>query len=57
MPAIQETWVRFKTFFWKDHQELQETFNITVEDAGMHHANMVRDVVLGLHVALQQDQV
>ena len=48
IPEIQKMWVRFKHFFWTSHQKLRETSNITVEDTGMHHANMVRDVVAGL---------
>ena len=54
MPTIQKTWVQFKQFFWTSHQELGETSNLTVEDAGMHHANMVRHVVAGLQKDLQQ---
>ena len=27
-----------------------------MEDAGMHHTNMVRDVITGLQEALQQEQ-
>ena len=50
MGAIQTV---FRTY----HQELRETSDITVEDAGMHHANMVRDVVERLSVALQQHDV
>ena len=52
MPEIQKTWVRFKQFFRTYHQELIETSDLTVEDAGMHHANMVRNVVAGLHESL-----
>ena len=54
MPEIQKTWVRFKKFLWASHRELRETSNLTVEDAGMHHANMVRHVVAGLQKAFQQ---
>ena len=50
-------WVRFKQFFLTAHQELQETSDLIMEDAGMHHANMVRDVVAGLQEVLQQNQV
>ena len=32
-------------------------YDLTVEDAGMHNSNMVRDVVAGLHEALQQDRL
>ena len=46
----------FYTFFWTSHRELRETSDITVEDAGMHHANMVFDVVAELQKALQQEQ-
>ena len=35
---------------------MRETSDITVEDVGMHHANMVCDVVAGLHEALQQEK-
>ena len=57
MPEIQKTWVRFKHFFGTAHQYLQETSDLTVEDAGMNHSNMVRDVVTGKQEALQQYQV
>ena len=56
MPEIQKTWVKFKQFFWTSHQYLRETSDITVEDEGMHHANMVCDVVAGIQEYLQQDQ-
>ena len=57
MTKVQRKWVRFKQFFQTAHQELRETSNLTVEDADMHHANMVRDVVAGLQEVLQQEQV
>ena len=56
MPAVQITWVSFKQFFRTSHRDLIETSNLTVEDAVMHHSNMVCDVVAGLQEALQQDQ-
>ena len=57
MPEIQKTWVRFKQFFQTDHQDLRETSKLTVEDSGMYHANMVRNVFAGLQEALHQEQV
>ena len=45
-----------KTVFLTSHQNLKETSNLIVEDAGIHRANMVRDVVSGIQEALQQDQ-
>ena len=48
MPEVQNTWVCFKQFSRTSHRELRETSNITVEDAGMHHTNMVRDVIAEL---------
>ena len=48
MPAIKKTWVRFKHFFLTACLELREISDLTVEDAGMHHANMVRNVVAGI---------
>ena len=31
--------------------------DLTAEDAGMHHANMVRNVIIGLHEDLQKEKV
>ena len=45
------------TLFRTSHQELRETSNITVEDSGMHHANMMRNIIAGPHEALQKNQV
>ena len=56
MPTVQKTWVGFKQFFWTAHRELQETTDLTVQYFGMHHANMVRNVVAGLQEGLHQDQ-
>ena len=36
------------------HRELREMSDVTVENAEMHHANMVSDVVAGIDEALQQ---
>ena len=46
-----------QTVFFTAHRELRETSDITVEDSGMHHYNMVRDVVAGLQESLQQEKV
>ena len=46
-----------QTVFLIAHQELQEASDITVDYAGMHHANIVRDVVTGLQSDLHQEQV
>ena len=56
MPLIQKTWVQFKQIFCTSHQDLRETTNLTVEDAGMHNSNMVREIVTGLQETLQQYQ-
>ena len=48
MPELQTTWVRFKQFFRTTHRDLIETSDITVEDAGINHANMVHDVAAGI---------
>ena len=57
MPDTQKTRVQFKQFFRKYQQDMRETSHITVEDAGIHYSNMVRDVISGLQESLQQDQV
>ena len=35
---------------------MRETSNITVEDAGIHHSNMVRDLIAELQESLQQEK-
>ena len=52
MPESQKAWVRFKNLLRAFNQDLIETSYFTGEDAGMHHANMVSNVVAGLHEAL-----
>ena len=47
-PVVDKTWANFKTHFRTAHKELRATTNLTAQDAGMHHANMVRDVVAAL---------
>ena len=55
MPAMQKTWVGFNKFFRTAHHELLETTYLNVQDAGMHHANMVHDVLTGIQEVLQQE--
>ena len=38
------------------HQDLRETLDLIIEDSGMHHTKIVRNVVSGLLEILQQDQ-
>ena len=47
-PVVDKTWANFKTHFCTAHKELRATTDLTTQDAGMHHANMVRDVVAAL---------
>ena len=46
--VVDKTWANFKTHFRTANKELRATTNLTAQDAGMHHANMVRDVVAAL---------
>ena len=39
------------------HRELRETMDITIQDTGTYHTNMLRSVVAGLHEVLQQEPV
>ena len=48
MPVVDKTWATFKTHFRTSHTELRATTDLTAQDAGMHHANMVRDNVASL---------
>ena len=54
IPEMKKKWVRFKQFFMNAHHELQETMDLTVQYTGMHHSNMVRDVVAGLQEVLKK---
>ena len=56
MSTIQKIWVGFRQFFWTAHEELCRTTDLTVKDAGMHHANMVCNVVTRMQKVLQQEQ-
>ena len=47
-PVVDKTWAQFKTRFRTAHKELRATTDLTAQDSGMHHANMVRDVVASL---------
>ena len=35
---------------------MRKTSDLTVEDASMHHANMMRDIIAGIEEDLQQEQ-
>ena len=52
MPAIHKTWVGSKQFFSAMHSELRETTDLNVQESGMHHADMVRNVVEGIQEVL-----
>ena len=47
-PVVDKTWANFRTHFHTAHNELHANTVITAQDAGMHHNNMVRDVVAAL---------
>ena len=47
-PVVDKTWATFKTHFHAAHKDLRATTDLTAQDDGMHHANMVRDVVAAL---------
>ena len=38
------------------HQELRETTDLTVQDAGIHHSNMVRNVAVWMQEVLQKEK-
>ena len=54
--TIHKTWVGFKQLFWTAHQKLRMTTDLTIQDAGMHHTNIMCDVVEGLQEVLQEKQ-
>ena len=48
-------WVGFKQFFRTTHSELRDKTDMTVQDEGMHHVNIVCSVVAGLQEVLKQE--
>ena len=48
MSTVQKTWFFFKQFFRTANHELLEITDLTVKDAGMHHVNMIHNVVAGI---------
>ena len=52
MLTVQKKWVGFNQLSRTAHRELRETTDITINNAGMHHTNMVRAVVAGLQEVL-----
>ena len=45
MNPIQQNWVNFNTHFHTAHRESEETGELTIEYAGYHQANLVKDIV------------
>ena len=45
----------FQTVYQTSHRELREMSDLSVEDAGMHQASMVRYFVPGIQEVLQQE--
>ena len=43
-PVVDKTWEKSNTHFRISHKELCATTDLTAQDAGMHHANMVREI-------------
>jgi hypothetical protein len=43
LPALQETWIAFKIHF-RAHNELQETGELTMADAGYNLANLIEAI-------------
>ena len=44
MNSIQKNWINFKTHFCTAHRELEETGELTMEDAVYHQANLVNNI-------------
>ena len=46
-----------QTIFQRERRDLWETSDITIEDTGMNHTNMISNGVAGLQEVLHQEQV
>ena len=44
-PTVEKTWINFKTHFRQAHDELQETEDLTLQNAGYGNANLVDEIV------------
>ena len=44
-PAVEHTWITFKEHFSQAHDELQETEDLTLQNAGYGNANLVDEIV------------
>ena len=44
-PAVEHTWINFKEHFRQGHDELQETDDLTLQNAGYGSANLVDEIV------------
>ena len=45
MNPIQQNWISLKTHFRTAHHDLEETGELKKEDAGLHQANLLNDIV------------
>ena len=55
MPQASKTWIYFKSFFRAAHREIQAVADITTEESGIFHYNMVHYVLSGLMGVLLQE--
>ena len=44
-PAVEHIWINFKEHFRQGHDELQETDDLTLQNAGYGNANLVDEIV------------
>ena len=56
MLIFQKMGVGFKHFFGTAYYELQETTDITIQETGIHHTNIVRNVVRVIQEFLHKEQ-
>ena len=45
MNPFQQNWINFKTHFCIDYCKLEETHELTTENAGYHQANLINNTV------------
>ena len=48
MNTIQKNWIHFKTQLCTAHRKLEETGELTMEDAGYHQSNLVNKIVANM---------
>ena len=54
MTTIEHNWIHFKTQLCTAHRDLEETRELTIEDAGYHQSNLVNDIIANMYFLIEE---